>query len=156
MFNKRKYIFDQLEHDHVNEVYHENVNNANMALYDKDFVEFFRKGNIKVKDKNYPIDGLYILTGDIYGEPKIIVIFRNDPFYDVISEEVAVGFNQKSLMQFRTSICFYHIYRLYKDRIKEGTLEITDDIKENVIKLINNFDGHKHDMTPETYYQIHR
>ena len=154
--SEEEYIRSQIEHDNVNYQFWKNVQNADMSLYDNDFVNFFRNGSLSINNQQYSFEDLYIVAGRSNETKKIMLVYYKKPVTDLINDYEDKSFYQEDLMLFKSSICCYHIYRLYKDRIKNNILEITDDIKNNIIKIINNYDGNEHDLVPETYYRVHR
>lgn len=130
--------------------YLEAVKNEDMTNYDIKFVDFYRNGKIIIKNKEYSNSELYIMLGEKDNKNKIMLLSNENIMMDIFSGESYSGYKKIHFLNFRKSLCFYDIYKVYKDKIVDNVLIIGNDIYKDFINRLDKFDGKIHMEVPET------
>ncbi len=131
--------------------YLRNVNNADLSNYDKGFVDYYRKGTIKILGKVYKPNSLFIEKYD----NKVILYDKNNIGYDLLTSNTYDKHKIDKFRRFRNSNIFYDLYLEYKNNIVNNELIIDLKDLDKFISLLSSFDGSIHDKVPETYYRLH-
>ncbi len=139
--------------------YYINVNNADLSKYDRDFIKLFHDGIVSFYGEEWSIRYLKLKYGDFMGKPRNIVIsfMSKDTSRDLLTGDDMKDFEKKNSMSLNWSMFFYDLYLLCKEKglFKDNKLLITEDIKNDVLELLSNYDGYtEHMKTPESYYKF--
>ncbi len=137
--------------------YHMKLKDADMSQFDKEFVELFRSGAIVIYGKEWALKHLYLEHGSYNNKTVNIItnLYDTDDFHDLLTDKNMPEFKRDSIMGLFISKFFYDLYVLCKrkDLFKDNKLFITADIKNQVLEMIEKYDGKtQHDKTPETFY----
>ncbi len=157
------YIYQRMKRDKarvkiakIKGEYFKRLDNADMSLFDDEFVNLYRNGVVEVKDTSmsYEMKLLYICTGVQNKENRIHLISFKDYGTDAITGNKIENFEKKDTFPFRQSTCFYEIYKVCRSHglIEKNKLIITHDILKDVFAIFATFDGSKHNKVPELYY----
>ena len=146
----------RIEIANINAEYFKKIDNADMNLFDEDFVNLYRTGTFEVQStsKSYEMKLLYIYSGIQNNENKVYLVSFKELGVDVLTGSKIENFEKKSAFPFRFSTCFYDIYKMCQehDLYKDNSLLITPTIVEGVANILSAFDESKHNKVPETYY----
>ena len=134
-----------------------NVRDADLSKYDPDFVELFRKGGIVFFDKELPIKHLVVIHGTLDGKTfNYIDYLYEKTVYDQLTRKEISNFERDSVIPLQWTKFFYDLYLLCKEKgaFKDNKLFITEENKNDVLKLFEDIDiNAHHENTPEAYYK---
>ena len=126
------------------------VKNADMSLYDSEFIEYFRNGKIYINGIIYSISSLYILECEKDGKKEIMLLCNNNINYDILSGKSYKGYKKNNMKSFRDTLVFFNLFQIYKDVINNNILIIDDLYYREFLNMIEQFDNTLHDKAPET------
>jgi len=130
--------------------YLEAVKNEDMSNYDIQFVNFYRDGKILINNKEYNNSELYIMLGERDNKKKIMLLSNDNIMMDIFSGESYRGYKKIHFLNFRKSLCFYEIYKIYNNKIMNNMLIIDDYLYKDFLGDLYKFDGKIHMEVPET------
>ncbi len=140
----------------MNMEYLKKVDNADMNLFDEDFVKLYRKGTFEVRptSKSYEMKFIYIYAGKQDNNKKIYLEAVEELGIDVLTGNKIENFEKESVTPLRLSNCFYEIYKMCRELglYEDNKLIITSDIVERVADILSTYDGSRQNKVPETYY----
>lgn len=139
-------------HEFMNN-YYNNLENPDMNIFDKDFIELCQNGKLIINDKDYNLNDIYILKGNSNGNEYIYLQDYHDPAIDILTgSELPADFKRESIMMFTYSNAFYNYYANNKSG---NTIEISDENRNEFSECVYGFDSTYNDKLPETYYYVH-
>ena len=141
----------QIKH-HQKEIEYNKYINENLEKYDQKFVDFYRNGIIIYNNYKYPVNDLYIETGNIDGQGKNFLIYYKSPENDILTGELKENFIRTAVMPLNNSYLFYILFRDFKKIIDKNIFELDIKSEEYFKKLIREFDGRMHVEVPEIAY----
>ncbi len=133
--------------------YYKNVEDPEMELFDKDYINLFNEGYLKINEDKYKMKDIYIVKGKSNGNDCIYIQDFHKPTTDIITgDELPNDFKRERIMLLAYTSTFYNYYL----NNKEGNnVELNDDKIDEFKRSMNNFDGTFNDALPETYYYVH-
>ena len=132
--------------------YNKYVDSADLSKYEEPFVNFYRKGIIVIKDKEYKVADLYLENGMSMNEQELFLVYYRNPEIDILTNKVKKDFKRTGVVEFRAAYVFYKLFNTYRDGIKDNKLIVNDNNIVNVNDIVRSFDGTLHIETPETSY----
>lgn len=128
--------------------YMQMVDNPEIGIFDERFVDFCHNGVIKINDKEYLIDDLYIIYGQVDDRDIVYLQSYKEPQYDLLSNsEINPLYNRKKIMLLKYSDVFADYYQKHRDDIGDAI-----NVDEEFIKYMVGFVGNNNTCLPETYY----
>jgi len=146
----KKISMEEYQHYYhqTKEKYIQMVNNPDMALFDNKFVDYCQNGIIKCGSKEYSINDIYIIYGQLNENDIVYLQSYKEPKLDLLSNsEVDSSYKRKKIMLLKYSNVFYDYYKSHKDSI-DKTIIVDDEFKDYIFKFV----GSINNELPDTYY----
>ena len=131
--------------------FYEYLANVDMSSFDETFVDLYRNGIISINNVKYDLNELFIETGFVNGEERIILKSYKEPKYDILTSE-NVEIERISIMTFKNSKVFLDIYELFKENYVDGIFNIDENNFQTFKDIVLKYDGTRHENVPELAY----
>ena len=142
----------QLEHYRREIEYREYVNDDDLSSYNEGFVNFYREGKIIINDQEYNVPDLYLESGLSNNESQLFLVYYRFPQKDLLTNKEKENFRRTGLMEFRNAYIFYQLYITLSKDIIDNKLVVSDENYEDILALVQSFDGSMHIEVPELSY----
>jgi len=142
----------QLDHYRREFIYREYVNDEDLSLYNEGFVKFYREGKMIINNQEYKVSDLYLEYGLSNDESQLFLVYYCFPQKDLLTAKEKVNFRRSGLMEFRNAYIFYQLYLTFSKDIIDNKLVVSDENYDEILSLVQSFDGSIHIEVPELSY----
>lgn len=136
--------------------YLKNINEADLSLFNQDFLDFYHNGKIYVEgqDEPFKVSGLAVISKDTENGIEYHVVSYSDMNHDIFTGIDLSNFERDYLLDFMNSNCFYDFYLccVNNNCIDNNEAHISEENKETILSSLEGYDKTMHDKTPETFY----
>lgn len=133
-YNKRKTLYIKRKHNY-----------SVSRNYDKKIVYLYKNGKLIIDKVTYPLDSLYITYNLQKNDYDLHLISTNSKIMDLLTKEE--NFSYDGVVKFIDTTAFIAFINTL-DKIKSNNILVKD--KENLGKIIKNWDGDLHQETSQT------